>query len=128
MSMQIEAYDLDTLRRLIRELQAENRELRELLTEKNISCDPSSVFTPNSAPDEYDPDQGSRIIPFSVDDGTAKRFYARFWGRTDVFAKRGKNGGCFPQCENRWTAALCPKQRGEKHPLRRLPGQKVETA
>lgn len=122
--MQIEAYDLDTLRRLIRELQAENRELRELLTEKNISCDPSSVFTPNSAPDEYDPDQGSRIIPFSVDDGTAKRFYARFWGRTDVFAKRGKNGGYFPQCENRWTAALCPKQRGEKQPCDDCPNKK----
>ncbi len=37
-----------------------------------------------------------------------------FWGRQDVFAKRGKNGGYFPQCNNRWNNTLCPKQRGEK--------------
>ena len=37
-----------------------------------------------------------------------------FWGREDVYAKRGKNGAYFPQCDNRWDARLCPKQRGEK--------------
>ncbi|MFR1945934.1 TOTE conflict system archaeo-eukaryotic primase domain-containing protein [Faecalimonas umbilicata] len=25
-----------------------------------------------------------------------------FWGREDVYARRGKNGGYFPQCDNRW--------------------------
>ena len=113
--MNIEAYDLDSLRKLIRELQTENRSLRELLSEKRIPCDISSAFQSDAqAPDEYDPDQASRIIPFSVDDDTARRFYGMFWGRTDVFAKRGKNGGYFPQCENRWDAVHCPKQRGEK--------------
>ena len=38
-AMNIEAYDLDSLRKLIRELQAENRSLRELLSEKRIPCD-----------------------------------------------------------------------------------------
>ena len=37
-----------------------------------------------------------------------------FWGHEDVYAKRGKNGGYFPQCNNRWDNRLCPKQRGEK--------------
>ena len=37
-----------------------------------------------------------------------------FWGREDVYAKRGKTGGYFPQCDNRWNDKLCPKQRGEK--------------
>ncbi len=32
----------------------------------------------------------------------------------DNYAKRGKNGGYFPQCDNRWDARLCPKQRGER--------------
>ena len=113
--MNIEAYDLDSLRKLVRELLAENRSLRELLEEKQIPCDISSAFQSDAqAPDEYDPDQASRIIPVSVDNDVAKRFYGMFWGRTDVFAKRGKNGGYFPQCENRWDAACCPKQRGEK--------------
>ncbi|MFR5557833.1 MAG: hypothetical protein ACLTKE_14185 [Coprococcus sp.] len=25
-----------------------------------------------------------------------------FWGREDVYARRGKNGGYFPQCDIRW--------------------------
>lgn len=37
-----------------------------------------------------------------------------FWGRTDVYAKRGKNGGYFPQCDHRWNDIVCPRQRGEK--------------
>lgn len=35
-------------------------------------------------------------------------------GRIDVYAKRGKNGGYFPQCNHRWNDRICPKQRGEK--------------
>ena len=34
--MNVEAYTLDSLRKLVRELQEENRILRELLKEKNI--------------------------------------------------------------------------------------------
>ena len=113
--IKLESYNLDTLRKLIRTLQAENKTLRELLAEKQIPVEESRVFQQGSnEPDDYDPDQGSRIMPFSVDDDLARRFYGVFWGRTDVFAKRGKKGGYFPQCENRWNDTLCPKQRGEK--------------
>ena len=35
-----------------------------------------------------------------------------FWGREDVYAKRSKYGGYFPQCENRWNEKLCLKQCG----------------
>ena len=41
-------------------------------------------------------------------------FFSMFKGREDVFARRGKNGGYFPQCDNRWNDRICPKQRGEK--------------
>ena len=44
----------------------------------------------------------------------AIRFFSMFWGREDVYARRGKNGGYFPQCANRWNDRLCPKQRKEK--------------
>ena len=44
----------------------------------------------------------------------AIRFFSMFWGREDVYARRGKNGGYFPQCDNRWNDRLCPKQRKEK--------------
>ena len=41
-------------------------------------------------------------------------FFSMFWGREDVYAKRSKYGGYFPQCENRWNEKLCLKQCGEK--------------
>ena len=43
-----------------------------------------------------------------------QKFFSMFWGRMDVFAKRAKNGNYYPQCDNRWNNAKCPKQRNEK--------------
>ena len=41
----------------------------------------------------YDIDQEERIVsPSVIADDIAKRFFAMFWGRQDVFVKRGKNG------------------------------------
>lgn len=112
--MKVEAYDLDSLRKLVRSLQAENRSLRELLAENRIPVEASDVFSSaTQVPDEHDPDQTSLIEPFAVTDEVANRFYSMFWGRTDVFARRGKKGGYFPQCKNRWDEKICPKQNGQ---------------
>ena len=45
-------------------------------------------------------------------------FYARFWGRMDVYAKRyekkdTKEAGYYPQCYNFWKD-VCPKKYGHK--------------
>ena len=111
--MSIEAYNLDSLRRLVRDLEKENKSLKELLAENHISYESTDPFS-NSARilDEYDPDQISLIEPIIVTDEVANRFFGMFWGRTDVFARRGKNGGYFPQCKNRWES-VCPKQQGQ---------------
>ena len=112
--MNVEAYDLDTLRKLVRDLQAENKILKERLTENHIPFESDDIFgSVNRAPDEYDPDQASLIETIPITDDTARRFYGMFWGRTDVYARRGKNGGYFPQCKNRWGSELCPKQQGK---------------
>ena len=42
--MNIEAYNLDSLRKLVRALQAENKELRELLEKAEIPYSSSEVF------------------------------------------------------------------------------------
>ena len=112
--MIIETHTLDSLRNLVRNLQAENKELRKLLDKAGIPCADSEVFSdvPDKA-EEYDPDQGARINRQYIDRDMAVRFFAMFWGREDVFARRGKNGGYYPQCKNRWSS-VCPKQRGEK--------------
>ena len=60
-------------------------------------------------------DQGGRIVyPGYITENMTKRFFSMFWGREDVYAKRGKNGGYFPQCANRWNDHLCLKQQNQK--------------
>ncbi|WP_028235536.1 TOTE conflict system archaeo-eukaryotic primase domain-containing protein [Pseudobutyrivibrio sp. MD2005] len=108
------SHTLDTLRRIIRNLQRENKELKALLHSNNIEITDNITISTNDVSDEYDEDQGARIIPMNPTLQMAKEFYGRFWGREDVYARRGKNGGYFPQCKNRWDAAVCPKAAGEK--------------
>lgn len=113
--MNIEAQNLDSLRKLVRELQDENKKLKEQLKKANIVFSEDRIFKERlEDSSEYDPDQGERIISRYITEDMANLYFAMFWGRTDVYAKRGRNGGYFPQCDNRWNDRLCPKQRGEK--------------
>ena len=114
--MNIEAYDTESLRKLVRLLEYENRLLKDKLKKENIPYDEVNPFEETiDNVEEYDPDQGERIVnPPYITEEMAQKFFAMFWGREDVYAKRGKNGGYFPQCDNRWDARLCPKQRGQK--------------
>ena len=41
----------------------------------------------------HDPDQGERIVGKFITEEMANQYFAMFWGRTDVYAKRGRNGG-----------------------------------
>lgn len=64
--------------------------------------------------EEYELDQGARIVQQYIDRNVATRFFSMFWGREDVFARRAKNGNYYPQCHNRWNHMLCLKQKGER--------------
>ena len=113
--MNIESYNLDSLRDLVRKLQKENEELRDILSKNDIPFDTREVFESTVKENEnYDFDQGERIITKWITDDMVKRFYSVFWGREDVYAKRGKNGGYFPQCINFWKESICPKINDKK--------------
>lgn len=113
--MHIQAYNLDSLRKIIRSLQDENRRLKDQLSRANIPCEMSNIFIEKIENiEEYDPDQGGRILNRYITKDLANQFFSFFWGRTDVYAKRGRKGGYFPQCNNRWNDRICPKQRKEK--------------
>lgn len=114
--LNIEAYDAESLRKLVRLLEYENKLLKEKLKKENISYDEVNPFEEMiDNAEAYDPDQGERINdPAYITEEMATRFFSMFWGREDVYAKRGRNGGYFPQCDNRWNDSLCPKQRKEK--------------
>lgn len=99
---------------MVRDLQKENKELREILDQADIPYAKSEVFSEKPvSSEEYDLDQGGRINQQYIDKNMATKFFAMFWGREDVFAKRAKNGNYYPQCNNRWNT-VCPKQKGEK--------------
>ena len=112
--MRTSVHDLNSLRDIIRRLQDENVTLKKLLDEHGINYDSSEIIDASDTPDDYDEDQGGRIIPFYPTLDMAKEFYSYFWGRTDVFARRGRNGGYFPQCAARWDNPECPKAKNEK--------------
>lgn len=115
LTMNIEAYDAESLRKLVRTLQKENLELKKKLIKANIPFDEENSFEEKIENiEKYDPDQGERIIePSFITDDMAKKYFAMFWGRQDVYAKRARNGNYYPQCDNRWNNDLCPKQKGE---------------
>lgn len=113
--MNIEAYNLDTLRKIIRKLLHENLRLKKRLKEADIAFDSDEIFEDRvETREEYDEDQGSRIIRPYITEEMVRRYFTMFWGRMDVYAKRGRKGGYFPQCRNRWNNSVCPKQHGQK--------------
>ncbi len=110
--MNIESYNLDSLRSLVRKLIEENNNLKKQLSDADIPFESVNLFDDIAENDDYDEDQAGRIYEKSISEEVANHFYAMFWGRTDVYAKRSKNGNYFPQCENRWNEC-CPIQSGE---------------
>ena len=111
--MQTTIHTLESLRKIIRRLQKENEKLRLCLEENGIEISETISQDILDEEDKFDEDQGARIVPIKPNIYMAKQFYGMFWGREDVYARRGKNGGYFPQCKNRWDSAICPKQQGE---------------
>lgn len=109
--MNLEAYDVESLRQLVRDLQNENEALRAQLHRQNIPAAESMAFRSCRKEDLYDPDQGARIEHPTITREMLSLFYKWFHGRPDVYARRGKKGGYYPQCANRWSEK-CPFQNG----------------
>lgn len=96
--MNIEAYNLDSLRRIVRRLFSENRRLKQQLKDANIAFDSENPFSESiEQTAEYDPDQGARINTPFITENMVRQFFTMFWGRQDVYAQRGRKGGYFPQ-------------------------------
>ena len=103
--------EMNNLHELVVRLQRENQQLKKLLEQAGI--DYSSCIEDNANAVSV-PDQGKRILPFAITENAARHFFARFWGREDVYAKRSVNkktgkAGYFPQCDNFWHYGVCPK-------------------
>lgn len=107
--------ELESLKHRVAQLESENLKLRELLRKSGIAC-PDDLN--GKAAEREQPDQGALIRPVEVTEDMANRFFAMFWGRTDVYAKRSVNqktgkSGYYPQCDHFWRYG-CPKRDGKK--------------
>lgn len=111
--------NLSALQSRMNDLQLENQVLKQLLEQNGISYrrEIQALHAPEKL-EKYEIDQGARIRHSQmITDAMANHFYARFWGRQDVYSKRSENkkgeAGYYPQCHNFWREN-CPKARGEK--------------
>ena len=67
-NMRTVEHDLNSLRKLVRELQLENSRLKAILQDNQIAFEEEDAFQNTEAIDEYDEDQGSRILPINPDE------------------------------------------------------------
>ena len=95
--LNIEAYDADSLRKMVRLLEYENKILKDKLKKAGISYEEVNPFEEKiESAEEYDLDQGSRIVnPPYITEKMAIRFFSMFWGRENVYARRGRTGVIF---------------------------------
>lgn len=105
------------LQKQLNNLQIENQILKNLLDLAGISyVQTLKKLNIEEGDAEYITDRGALIKhPNVITEDMARVFYARFWGRQDIYAKRyenNKNGkvGYYPQCHNRWED-YCPKKK-----------------
>lgn len=76
-ALNIEAYDVESLRKLVRLLEYENKRLKERLKKENILYDDVKPFEETvDHMETYDPDQGGRITaPAFITEEMAKCFF-----------------------------------------------------
>ena len=121
--------NISLLQKKINDLQLENQLLRNLLDRSGISyLQEIKRLKEPEQPEEFDPDQGARIVhPKEITDEMANFFYARFWGRQDVYAKRNEKketgeASYFTQCHNFWQE-VCAKKHKQKMSCKDCPHQ-----
>lgn len=121
--------NITTLQKQINDLQLENQILKHILQRSGISYVQELKRMRESGDAEgYDSNQGARIIyPKQITEEMANLFYARFWGRQDVYAKRSEKkgtgeAGYYTQCYNFWKE-VCPKKHRQKMNCKDCPYQ-----
>lgn len=121
--------NVSMLQKKINDLQLENQLLKNILDRSGVSYlqEINKIKEPEKL-EPFDPNQGGRIVhPKEITDEMANFFYARFWGRQDVYARRREKRGTkeasyFTQCYNFWQE-VCPKKHKQKMNCKDCPYQ-----
>ena len=82
--------------------------LRSLLEEHGIGYDYGEYCRRREA------DRCGESVPIEISAEVARFFFSMFHGRVDVYARRSREKGYFPQCENLWKIGVCPKREAKR--------------
>lgn len=106
---------MQTLLQEISSLNKENQRLRKLL-------EGNGIILKEKVREPMDPNQGARIVKMTINENVANHFFARFWGRMDVYSQRivSRNGkvGYYPQCWNFWKDG-CKRKQEQKSEIKK---------
>ena len=112
--------NITQLQKQLNDLQLENQILKNILDQAGVSYEQELKRVKYVEQAEaFDPDQGKRILHQNkITDAMANAFFARFWGRQDVYAKRSAKkdtgkAGYYPQCQNFWKSMCYRKTNGK---------------
>ena len=91
-ALNIEAYDVESLRKLVRLLEYENKRLKERLKKENILYDDVKPFEETvDHMETYDPDQGGRITaPAFITEETQFNFPLQAGMKVQISKVKGK--------------------------------------
>ena len=106
--------NITKLQQQLNDLQKENQILKELLKKANIDYNKELLCLNKTNIGKFDSNQGNSIVfPKFISKQMVNHYFAYFWGRTDVYAKRveskSERVGYYPQCVNFWTD-FCEKK------------------
>lgn len=93
---------------IVQSLKDEIAYLRSVLDENDIEYD-FELYQRERKKETKTPDKVD-ILPLEITKETAKFFFSMFHGRVDVYARRSRDKGYFPQCDNFWKVNICPKR------------------
>ena len=94
--MNVEAYNLDSLRALVRSLQDENLRLKALLDQANVAYETADIFDKKlDCIEAYDPDQGGRILDTFITKELANQFFFHVLGKNGRICQKRSQGRIF---------------------------------
>ena len=91
---------------IIKQYQDEITYLQSLLDANGIPYDYEAYLKVQNKAGQKDVE----LMPLDISPEMAKFFFSMFHGRVDVYARRSKDKGYFPECSNFWKSGICPKK------------------
>ena len=113
--MNVEAYNLDSLRALVRSLQDETSVVRPCWIRRMLHMRRRDIFDKKlDCIEAYDPDQGGRILDTFITKELANQFFPCFGEERTYMPEEEPREDIFLSVITGWDASICPKTSVER--------------